>query len=42
MLGARSADEWSDAQAMLRMTIPPAFWDALRRAGLLPDEAPTP
>lgn len=42
MLGARSAAEWHDAQAMLRVAIAPAFWQALRRAGLLPDAAPTP
>jgi D-threo-aldose 1-dehydrogenase len=42
MLGARSADEWTDAQAMARHPIAPAFWAALRQAGLLPAEAPTP
>jgi D-threo-aldose 1-dehydrogenase len=42
MLGPRSAEEWSDAQAMARQPIAPAFWAALRRAGLLPAEAPTP
>jgi len=42
MLGARSADEWSDAQAMARHPIAPALWAALRRAGLLPSAAPTP
>jgi D-threo-aldose 1-dehydrogenase len=42
MLGARSAHEWLDAQAMLQATIPPPFWQALRRAGLLPEDAPTP
>ena len=42
MLGARTAPEWHDAQAMLRVPIPPAFWQALRGAGLLPDAAPTP
>jgi D-threo-aldose 1-dehydrogenase len=42
VLGARSAQEWSDARAMLRTAIAPSFWQALRQAGLLPDEAPTP
>ena len=42
MLGARSAEEWSDAQAMARHPIAPALWAALRQAGLLPGEAPTP
>lgn len=42
MLGARSAEEWCDAQAMARQPIAPALWAALRQAGLLPGEAPTP
>jgi D-threo-aldose 1-dehydrogenase len=42
MLGARSAEEWTDAQTMARHPIAPAFWAALRQAGLLPAEAPTP
>ncbi|HET9821690.1 MAG TPA: aldo/keto reductase [Burkholderiaceae bacterium] len=42
MLGARSVEEWRDALAMVRHPIAPAFWSDLRRAGLLPDEAPTP
>jgi len=42
MLGARRVAEWHDALAMLRHPIPPAFWQALRRDGLVPDEAPTP
>ncbi len=42
MLGARSAAEWRDAQAMARHPIPPAFWHDLRAAGLLPADAPTP
>jgi D-threo-aldose 1-dehydrogenase len=41
-VGARSAAEWRDAQAMARQPIPPAFWHDLRAAGLLPDAAPTP
>ena len=42
MLGARRVGEWNDAVAMLRHPIPPAFWQALRRDGLLPEDAPTP
>ena len=42
MLGARQASEWQDAMAMLRQPIPAGFWQALRDAGLLPAEAPTP
>lgn len=42
MLGARRVAEWDDALAMLQRPIPPAFWQALRRDGLVPDEAPTP
>ena len=42
MLGARSVPEWEDGLAMMGHVIPPAFWQALRDAGLLPAEAPTP
>jgi D-threo-aldose 1-dehydrogenase len=42
MLGARRVSEWQDAVAMLQHPIPDAFWQALRRDGLLPDDAPTP
>jgi D-threo-aldose 1-dehydrogenase len=42
MLGARRVAEWDDALAMLRHPIPATFWQALRRDGLIPDEAPTP
>ena len=42
MLGARSAREWHDAQAMARVAIGPDFWRTLRGAGLLPEAAPTP
>lgn len=42
MLGARRIAEWDDAVAMLQHTIPPAFWQALRHDGLIPEEAPTP
>jgi D-threo-aldose 1-dehydrogenase len=42
MLGARHASEWTDAVAMLRHPIAASFWDDLRAAALLPEEAPTP
>mgnify|MGYP000149637465 CR=1 FL=1 len=42
LLGARSVGEWQDCLQMLRQPIPAAFWTDLRRAGLLPDAAPTP
>jgi D-threo-aldose 1-dehydrogenase len=42
LVGARCAAEWHDAQAMARQPIPAAFWRDLRRADLLPPEAPTP
>ena len=42
MLGTRSAAEWNDAAAMMKHPVPAAFWSALRDAGLLPAEAPTP
>jgi D-threo-aldose 1-dehydrogenase len=42
MVGARNAAEWHDAIAMLGHPIAPDFWRDLRRAGLLPDAAPTP
>jgi D-threo-aldose 1-dehydrogenase len=42
LIGARSAAEWHDAQAMLGHAIPAAFWHALRDEGLLPRILPTP
>ena len=42
MLGARTAAEWQDAQAMLRHSIAPELWAELRVRGLMPDAAPTP
>ncbi len=42
MVGARSAAEWQDAQAMVAQPIPAAFWRDLRAAGMLPADAPTP
>ena len=42
MLGARTAAEWLDGQAMLRHVIPQEFWGDLRAQGLLPAGAPTP
>jgi D-threo-aldose 1-dehydrogenase len=42
LLGARSPGQWHEARTHLRQTITPSFWQALRREGLLPEEAPTP
>lgn len=42
MLGARTAAEWLDAQAMLQHPIAQDFWADLRTQGLLPADAPTP
>ena len=42
MLGARSAAQWADAQAMAHHPIAATFWHDLRAAGLLPVDAPTP
>lgn len=42
MLGARRIAEWQDALAMLQHPIAPAFWQALRDDGLIPEDAPTP
>jgi aryl-alcohol dehydrogenase-like predicted oxidoreductase len=40
--GPRTADEgWQNA-ALMRAPIPGALWSELRRAGLLPENAPTP
>lgn len=40
--GAQDVAQWRDSLAMLAHPIPAAFWQALRAAGLLPQEAPTP
>ena len=42
LLGARHVSEWHDGLKMLHQPIPATFWADLRRAGLLPDQAPTP
>ena len=42
MLGARTAAEWLDAQAMLQHVIPKGFWAELSAQSLLPAGAPTP
>ena len=42
LVGARSAAEWQDSQAMAQQPIPSVFWHDLRADGLLPDAAPTP
>ena len=42
MAGAQTVAQWHDSRAMLAHPIPAAFWQALRDARLLPDEAPIP
>lgn len=42
MVGARHQREWQDAVTMLQHPIAAAFWQALRQAGLLSDDAPVP
>jgi len=42
MVGARHQREWQDSVAMVQHPIAPAFWQALRQAGLLPADAPVP
>jgi D-threo-aldose 1-dehydrogenase len=42
MVGARHQREWQDAVTMMQQPIPPAFWQALRQASLLPEDAPVP
>jgi hypothetical protein len=42
LVGAQHPDHWANAVTMMRHEIPDAFWQALRRAALLPDNAPVP
>ena len=42
MVGARHQREWQDAVTMMQHPIAAAFWQALRQAGLLPEDAPVP
>lgn len=42
LTGTRSAAELEENAALLAHPIPPALWDALRSAGLLDPDAPTP
>lgn len=42
LLGTRTQQEWQQARAHARQAIDPALWTALRREGLLPEQAPTP
>jgi D-threo-aldose 1-dehydrogenase len=42
LVGARNPAEVDDALAMFAHPIPEALWHDLKRAGLLPEEAPTP
>ena len=41
-IGARSAQEVDTLIGWSRVTIPPEFWDALRRSGFLSHDTPTP
>ena len=42
MLGVRSEIEWTESRTSEKESIPSEFWQALKNAQLLPDEAPTP
>ena len=42
MLGVRSELEWTESRTSEKESIPSEFWQALKNAQLLPDEAPTP
>ncbi|MCQ4079847.1 aldo/keto reductase [Streptomyces sp. RB6PN25] len=42
LVGMRTAAEADDAASMLSRPVPSALWRALRAAGLLPDDVPTP
>jgi D-threo-aldose 1-dehydrogenase len=40
--GAKSPDKVAQNAALMRRPIAPAFWQALKKAGMLPTDAPTP
>lgn len=42
VVGLRSPAEVAEADALLRLELPAGLWDDLRRAGVLPDDLPTP
>jgi D-threo-aldose 1-dehydrogenase len=42
LVGAQHPDHWTNAVEMARHPIPAGFWQALRKTGLLPDDAPVP
>jgi D-threo-aldose 1-dehydrogenase len=42
LLGPQNQSQWDDGVAMLGHAVPPAFWQELRAAGLLPASAPVP
>ncbi len=42
MLGVRSELEWAESRISEKELIPSEFWQALKNARLLPEEAPTP
>ena len=42
VVGCRNAEQVEDAVSMFEVDVPPALWADLKRARLLPEEAPTP
>jgi D-threo-aldose 1-dehydrogenase len=42
LAGVKTVAHWRDVLAHLRFAIPAGFWDALRAARLIPENAPTP
>ena len=42
MMGAQTVNQWQDGLEMARFAIDPGFWEALRAAGLLGPDVPTP
>ena len=42
MMGAQTVSQWQDGLEMARFVIDPGFWEALRAAGLLGPDVPTP
>jgi D-threo-aldose 1-dehydrogenase len=42
LAGVKSTGHWQDAVTKMRHAIPQAFWQDLRREGLIPEAAPTP
>ena len=42
LVGAQQIEHWGDARTMMQHSIPARFWQAMRAARVLPDDAPTP